>query len=680
MPDILIGNIRGPQGATGPANTLLASVYQFCASDSGATIPQEGLWTSGVPQIEKGKYIWCRNILTWDSGPETILYSVGYVGNDGDFSGIEIVNELGDRVSVLEDRVTPISKGGTESSTLAGAQAKLGITELQTAIEKLKAVATESANGMMSKEDKKRLDAINDETTGINLLRGTRDFTVGYKQFNGITNNYVDGFYINPTDWEIRNEDGYGILSNLRNTIILASGSCVSDAKQGDVFTVSVDVRFSKAPTSNGTILLAIYDKDSTGAIKSTDNVTIGSLGLDVSDFKVGEWKTIKRHYTVPATHASGSYIYVSVVSYNNDVSAISFRKLAMMRGSINNPIWSASPFDIDYINDETTGINLLRGTRDFTRGANLQASVFYKDGFYIQQTPTFDLDMDGFTVCTASGNQQGAFSSAACGIKKGDVLTIAFDLQLNNTEGLVGTSSFGKFTIRDSAWATQRQQADLNINQANLKPTDFVAGQWITYKTTIQVTGEVTESDIAIVGLQYLQAGNGITAKFKKLRLYKGHINHPVWSASPFDVASISVVNDKPLYLGLLNNTHEIPSASNLNNIITPGVYYSTQGNAPSHTNCPTTTSFRLEISSVNGFATNAFRQTIKDAVGRVFTRTTANTGTSWTDWAELFIYDTVRPIAGGGTGSGTLEGAVNNLWPQIKAKIQSEFNVTAK
>lgn len=158
MPDILIGNVRGPKGETGPANTLLASVYQFCASDTGATIPQDGAWTSGVPQIEKGKYIWCRNILTWDSGPETILYSVGYVGYDGEFNGIELVDQLGNRVQALEDRVTPISKGGTESSTLEGARAKLGITALQDSIEKLKSTATVSANGLMSAADKKLLD------------------------------------------------------------------------------------------------------------------------------------------------------------------------------------------------------------------------------------------------------------------------------------------------------------------------------------------------------------------------------------------------------------------------------------------------------------------------------------------------------------------------------------------
>lgn len=581
MPDILIGNIRGPQGATGPANTLLASVYQFCASDSGATIPQEGLWTSGVPQIEKGKYIWCRNILTWDSGPETILYSVGYVGNDGDFSGIEIVNELGDRVSVLEDRVTPISKGGTESSTLAGAQAKLGITALQDAIDSLKAVATEAANGLMSKEDKKRLDAINDETTGINLLRGTRDFVPG-QSISSINNAYnTDGFKITSAMTFLqksKDDQGFGVISSTATPITNGAtlyGSAVAGLQPGDEVTFTIEYMFDDVSAITETNIAIAYLTSFTGTSQLT-NVTAFA---DKSSIVPGKWTKLVYHYTIPQNFSSTSGILVPGIRLYG-ANACHVRKAALYRGQINNPVWSASPFDIDYINDETTGINLLRYTRDFTIGTKNYSKNQYlaSDGFRVASQPqlqTVKTGSDGFAEWTMQGtgdsNNVVFYSQPLENLAIG-TYTVSFEYRIDDAEWLKG-NQFVAFAGNSNFAAD-----GISSVAQTILPNNQEIGKWYSYSFTFSILKEMPANAYVYMNTT-LKSYNGATGKvsFRRFCINSGKVNHPIWSASPFDVAQTSEVKQ-------LNDTWEsagsiIPSrltnGYDLNKLFTPGKHY---------------------------------------------------------------------------------------------------------
>lgn len=79
----------GPQGETGatgdPADLVsYETVYQTSAS--GSVIPS-GAWSSSVPVVPQGQFLWTRTTLTFNSGDPVVGYSVSYIGVDGAGSG-----------------------------------------------------------------------------------------------------------------------------------------------------------------------------------------------------------------------------------------------------------------------------------------------------------------------------------------------------------------------------------------------------------------------------------------------------------------------------------------------------------------------------------------------------------------------------------------------------------------
>lgn len=71
---------QGPTGATGNGIKSAAITYQ--SSTSGTTAPT-GTWSTSVPSVSAGSYLWTRVILTYTNGSTNTFYSVGKMGNTG---------------------------------------------------------------------------------------------------------------------------------------------------------------------------------------------------------------------------------------------------------------------------------------------------------------------------------------------------------------------------------------------------------------------------------------------------------------------------------------------------------------------------------------------------------------------------------------------------------------------
>lgn len=72
----------GPQGATGAPATLESYVVEYMASNSGANAPS-GSWSTTVPNVDQGKYLWTRVTQTYNTGSPVVSYSVSRMGIDG---------------------------------------------------------------------------------------------------------------------------------------------------------------------------------------------------------------------------------------------------------------------------------------------------------------------------------------------------------------------------------------------------------------------------------------------------------------------------------------------------------------------------------------------------------------------------------------------------------------------
>ena len=77
---------QGPTGATGPqgaaGNGIKSTAVTYQGSTSGTTVPT-GTWSSSVPSVAAGSYLWTRTVVTYTNGSTSTSYSVGKMGNTG---------------------------------------------------------------------------------------------------------------------------------------------------------------------------------------------------------------------------------------------------------------------------------------------------------------------------------------------------------------------------------------------------------------------------------------------------------------------------------------------------------------------------------------------------------------------------------------------------------------------
>lgn len=69
-------------GSNGTSVTVSSTSVTYQASSSGTTTPT-GTWSSTVPTVASGKFLWTKTVVTYSDGKSTTSYSVSYKGVDG---------------------------------------------------------------------------------------------------------------------------------------------------------------------------------------------------------------------------------------------------------------------------------------------------------------------------------------------------------------------------------------------------------------------------------------------------------------------------------------------------------------------------------------------------------------------------------------------------------------------
>ena len=134
---------KGETGATGTAATITTQTVRYQASTSGTTVPS-GTWSSTIPTVPQGSYLWTRTELAFNDGTTVTSYSVGRMGIDGS-GAVSTVNNVG-------------VDTGTTNITLTGGDIALNSTNPANV-----AVVTD-ANG--------KLAPANVSATELNMLSG----------------------------------------------------------------------------------------------------------------------------------------------------------------------------------------------------------------------------------------------------------------------------------------------------------------------------------------------------------------------------------------------------------------------------------------------------------------------------------------------------------------------------
>lgn len=74
---------QGIQGNTGAPATLVSAVITYQVGISGKVVPT-GTWSTSIPDVPQGQYLWTRKVTQFNSGDPITEYSVAYMGINGD--------------------------------------------------------------------------------------------------------------------------------------------------------------------------------------------------------------------------------------------------------------------------------------------------------------------------------------------------------------------------------------------------------------------------------------------------------------------------------------------------------------------------------------------------------------------------------------------------------------------
>lgn len=99
---------NGADGADGTSVTIKSTSVTYQAGSSGTTAPT-GTWSTSVPSVSAGQYLWTKTVVTYSDGKSTTAYSVSRYGTNG---------AAGTSVTVQSTSVTyQVSSSGTTTPT-----------------------------------------------------------------------------------------------------------------------------------------------------------------------------------------------------------------------------------------------------------------------------------------------------------------------------------------------------------------------------------------------------------------------------------------------------------------------------------------------------------------------------------------------------------------------------------
>lgn len=73
--------IKGEKGDPGASATVTGTTVEYMVSDSGTIVPS-GSWSTTIPTVPQGKYLWTKVTTTFNTGSPAVSYSVARMGID----------------------------------------------------------------------------------------------------------------------------------------------------------------------------------------------------------------------------------------------------------------------------------------------------------------------------------------------------------------------------------------------------------------------------------------------------------------------------------------------------------------------------------------------------------------------------------------------------------------------
>ena len=102
-----IQGIQGDKGDAGTPAALQSAEITYQAGTSGTVVPT-GAWSTDIPDVPQGQYLWTRKITQFNTGDPITEYSVSYMGTNSDhnvYAATISTNWTGDSAPYTQDVV-----------------------------------------------------------------------------------------------------------------------------------------------------------------------------------------------------------------------------------------------------------------------------------------------------------------------------------------------------------------------------------------------------------------------------------------------------------------------------------------------------------------------------------------------------------------------------------------------
>ena len=331
---------QGPQGAKGNPGTsitITSKSVTYQASSSGTTAPT-GTWSTSVPTVNHGQYLWTKTTVQYSDGNKTEAYSVSYKGTNG---------TNGTSVTVSKTEVTyQVSTSGTTAPTGTWS------TTMPTCDQGLY---------LWTKTYVKYSDG-KDTTSYSVSYKGVDGEKFSWNMINNGKGNEKRGFFKNFSSVNATEEYGEITLTSKHNYIGIDLPGFVLSPRQYEVgkkVTWSYDIMYTKWDFPTGSNRQEYwmgqrYTNAASGETATGQWVGVTSHNLPVvgqNGCELNKWFHVEVTKTIP-TPSSSNVGYQGCINFYNstDISAtVTFRmkNVKLEYGDTATP-WSPSQSDLE--------------------------------------------------------------------------------------------------------------------------------------------------------------------------------------------------------------------------------------------------------------------------------------------------------------------------------------------
>lgn len=331
---------QGPQGVKGDPGTsvkITSKSVTYQTSTSGTTAPT-GTWSTTVPMVNNGQYLWTKTTVQYSDGNKTEAYSVSYKGTNG---------TNGTSVTVSKTEVTyQVSTSGTTAPTGTWSTTMPSCDQGQYLWTK---TYVKYSDGKETTSYSVSYKGVDGEKFSWNLIQNGKG-------------NEKRGFFKNFSSVNIT--EGYGeiTLTSKHNYIGIGLSGFVLTPRQYEVgkkVTWSYDIMYTKWDFPTGTNhqefwLGQRYTNAPSGETATGQWVGVTSHNLPVvgqNGCELNKWFHVEVTKTIP-TQASSNVGHQGVINFYNstDISAtVTFRmkNVKLEYGDTATP-WSPSQSDLE--------------------------------------------------------------------------------------------------------------------------------------------------------------------------------------------------------------------------------------------------------------------------------------------------------------------------------------------